>query len=196
MSLLQMPYELIIKIFEYLPYEFIIKIIPNKKIYNLIKHTKHNIKCQKYIKSILFTSFIKERTINKLLILPTYYWYNFHQIEYVKFIYSYNIKVIPTLSIVKNKLKHIQFSHVFNEILSTEFIDNMPFLETIIFNDSYNQPLPSNFKNLKSLQNLTFGYHYSKPLDNLLPQTLKFLTISNNYNHPLPDNLIINYITL
>ena len=203
---MNLPYDMIIKVFEYFSYEQILIMSLNKIIYEKIKNN-NNIKIYKkydynnykklpnFLQNKLYSiyNYIPNTEPLKYLIelklennynLPLINNFNelFQNLQKLEFGFNFN-QLIPNN--LPNSLQEIIFGHDFNQILP----DNLPDTITCLwFNGLYNQPLPKKLPN--SLKVIKFGKKFDQLLDNLLmSKNLKEIKLSKNYQQIIPVNL-------
>ena len=114
---------------------------------------------------------------------------------------------------LKYKTKYIQLNNLiggnndspkFNNIAELELVlsklSDFTNLQSLTFDNDFNQPLGNSFDKLTKLQTLSFGHYFNQPLDRSLDKLidLRVLTFGNLFNKPLGNSLdrLINLQTL
>jgi hypothetical protein len=106
---------------------------------------------------------------------------------------DYDYELLP--NVLPNTLKHLHFTNEWNHPLSSEILPAS--LESIHFGEGYTQSLSNVLTHCYKLETLSLGVEFNQPLlPGMLPSSLKYLTLSYDYNKPLelkslPENLLI-----
>lgn len=181
---------------------------------NMVK-LKRTLQNAKFLNSVTFHNFSNSFSLHedsKDRVLPTHirclklpeYTYNIsldgilpNNLEILNLAYDYN----HSIDNLPNNLKILTIGRHFGQASPTSpepTINKLPkYLEELIFSyDSlYNKHINKQiFDNLNNLTHLTLGGNYNQSIDGILPQTLKYLKLSEKFNQSinnLPNNLEI-----